>query len=374
MSILVHSRDIYLSTQQSGAAGTGDRSFGRFRMCLNSAPLVCNNGEMLKLSLTQFSCFRNFYYINEHNCRVDISWTDNGGVRRGGYLLLDQQDYGGIGDIAANFTQKLINFFKAGGSNTNTFTTWTAITTLTAPTTQPAVGFNIGDTGDRIFQTTLNGFPTSVNNLIIQTRQYTGDDVVANDKVYTSFGDSYVILGSKRIGSPSETANSFDVTAGDVPNRTIKGFYPMQRTSMEFMYLRCVGLGSDNLQSQNLLEPSSAPDSHMIHSQVISKIPVSNETCSWQSQSSNCPYFVNSKNQMISEIVFELVDHHGRPIPQVAASIESDGNLFSNLTMKVDTFAIGGNEHTLNTPVKNDSDGLNRINYIQGIIGWLILS
>ena len=362
MSILVHSRDIYLSTQQSGAAGTGDRSFGRFRMCLNSAPLVCNNGEMLKLSLTQFSCFRNFYYINEHNCRVDISWTDNGGVRRGGYLLLDQQDYGGIGDIAANFTQKLINFFKAGGSNTNTFTTWTAITTLTAPTTQPAVGFNIGDTGDRIFQTTLNGFPTSVNNLIIQTRQYTGDDVVANDKVYTSFGDSYVILGSKRIGSPSETANSFDVTAGNVANRTIKGFYPMQRTSMEFMYLRCVGLGSDNLQSQNLLEPSSAPDSHMIHSQVISKIPVSNETCSWQSQSSNCPYFVNSKNQMISEIVFELVDHHGRPIPQVAASIESDGNLFSNLTMKVDTFAIGGNEHTLNTPVKNDSDGLNRIN------------
>ena len=107
----------------------------------------------------------------------------------------------------------------------------------------------------------------------------------------------------------------------------------------------------------------------MVGSQIMAKIPVSNEVCAWQSYSSHCPYFVNSTNRNISEVMFELVDHHGRIIPKSASTIETDGNLFSDLTLKVDTYAVGGNEHTLNTPVKNYNYETNQIKQIQGVIG-----
>ena len=365
MSILVHSRDIFLSTQQSGSPGTGDQTFSRFRMCLNSAPISCESGQQTKLSLTQFSCFRNFYYINQYNCRVDVEYKE-GGVQKTKAFLLDKKDYGNIGAIADEFATKLKDCF--GGT-----------TSINAGTTLPAVGFNIGETGDRVLSVSLSGLPAGIRDLVIQTRQHDGASVAAGDAdvtggtvdgiACTSFGDSYVILGGKRIAAPSATAQSFDYThADDAPTLTVKGFYPMQKTSMQYMYLRC-SEAADNLQSQNLGEDSDVQDSHMVGSQIMAKIPVNNEVCAWQSYSSHCPYFVNSSNRNISEVMFELVDHHGRPIPKSASTIETDGNLFSDLTLKVDTYAVGGNEHTLNTPVKNYNYETNQIKQIQGVIG-----
>ena len=363
MSILVHSRDIFLSTQQSGSPGTGDQTFSRFRMCLNSAPISCESGQQNKLSLTQFSCFRNFYYINQYNCRVDVTYTE-GGVPQTKAFLLDKKDYGSIGDIAAEFANKLKDCF--GG------------TTSVNAVTKPAVGFNIGATGDRMLSVSFSNLPANIRGVVIQTRQHDGPDVTGSDTdvtgtadgiACTSFGDSYVILGGKRIAAESITAQSFDIghTADDT-DLTLKGFYPMQKTSMQYMYLRC-SEAADNLQSQNLGEDSEVQDSHMVGSQIMAKIPVSNEVCAWQSYSSHCPYFVNSSNRNISEVMFELVDHHGRPIPKSDSTIETDGNLFSDLTLKVDTYAVGGNEHTLNTPVKNYNYETNTIGQIQGVIG-----
>ena len=362
MSILVHSRDIFLSTQQSGSPGAGDQTFSRFRMCLNSAPISCENGQQNKLSLTQFSCFRNFYYINQYNCRVDVKYK-LGGVQQTKAFLLDKQDYGNIGDIAAEFATKLKDCFGAGTVDAGT---------------KPSTAFNIGETGNRVLSVSLSALPAGITELVIQTRQFEGASLTGNDAnvtgtadgiACTSFGDSYVILGSKRIAAPSATAQSFDLDHADnATTLTIKGFYPMQKTSMQYMYLRC-SEAADNLQSQNLGEDSDVQDSHMVGSQIMAKIPVSNEVCAWQSFSSHCPYFVNSSNRNISEVMFSLVDHHGRPIPKSNVSIETEGNLFSDLTLKVDTYAVGGNEHTLNTPVKNYNYETNQIKQIQGVIG-----
>ena len=77
MSVLVASKDIYLSTQQSGAPGTTDQVFSRFRMCLNTNPLVCDNTEQTRLSVTQFNSPRQFYDIHQYNNRFDIFFNAN---------------------------------------------------------------------------------------------------------------------------------------------------------------------------------------------------------------------------------------------------------------------------------------------------------
>jgi hypothetical protein len=105
----------------------------------------------------------------------------------------------------------------------------------------------------------------------------------------------------------------------------------------------------------------------MVASHILAKIPVDDVVCALQYETS--PYFLNSNNRHISELRFHLIDHHGREIPLMNPDIELDGNLFSSATFKVETFAIGGNEHTLSTPVRTFNYEGNTIKQIHGIVG-----
>ena len=348
MSVLTHSRDIFMSTNQSGQVGAGESQFSRFRMCLNTSPLTCNAGEMTKLSVTQFSCFRNFYYINNLNNLVNVSWTHNQ-TDYDTFFQLTPGDYDTIDDIAAEFSEKLRQRINASCGSTLAETNILPDTNNQSPKL-------------RKYGVLLNQNAHGITNLVIQTRQYDANTLFNGS---TQFGDSYCILGSKRIGAANATANSFaiQILANGI---IIEGYYPMQTTSMAFMYMRCSEV-ADNLESQNLSTNGAVQDSHMVASHILAKIPVDDVVCALQYESS--PYFLNSNNRHISELRFHLVDHHGREIPLVDPDIELDGNLFSNATFKVETFAIGGNEHTLNAPVKTYNYETNTIKQIHGIVG-----
>ena len=350
MSVLTHSRDIFMSTNQSGQVGAGESQFSRFRMGLNTSPLTCGAGEMTKLSLTQFSCFRNFYYINQYNNLVNISYT-HGNNNYFAPVLLTPGDYDTIEDIAAEFTTQLVARFRA------------QVNVNFSPnnTQKPAAD----DEPPRLrkYGVTLTAAGHGITNLKIQTRQYGANTLFGGS---TQFGDSYCILGSKRIGAEDVTANSFAITYPSVNTISIAGFYPMQTTSMAFMYMRCSEV-ADNIESQNLSTNGSVQDSHMVASHILAKIPVDDVVCALQYETS--PYFLNSNNRHISELRFHLIDHHGREIPLMDPDIELDGNLFSSATFKVETFAIGGNEHTLSTPVRTFNYEGNTIKQIHGVVG-----
>ena len=356
MSVLTHSRDIFMSTNQSGQVGAGESQFSRFRMGLNTSPLTCGAGEMTKLSLTQFSCFRNFYYINQLNNLVAVSYTHNL-INYDEFIQLTPGDYDDIQSIAVEFTAQLKALFTARGLN---FIADPAFS-QPAPNQPGAVRL-------RKYGVKFNLIGHGISNLRIQTRQYNVNaagqgvpDVLGSPQ----FGDSYCILGSKRIGAEDAAATSFAITP-TANAITIAGFYPMQTTSMAFMYMRCSEV-ADNIESQNLSTDGSVQDSHMVASHIFAKIPVDDVVCALQYETS--PYFLNSNNRHISELRFHLIDHHGREIPLMDPNIEVDGNLFSSATFKVETFAIGGNEHTLSTPVRTFNYEGNTIKQIHGIVG-----
>ena len=350
MSVLTHSRDIFMSTNQSGRVGAGESQFSRFRMGLNTSPLTCGAGEMTKLSLTQFSCFRNFYYINQYNNLVVLSYIKSG-TQYDEFIQLTPGDYDTIEDIAKELTDRLVEHFAAAPISVNFSPNNTQ---KPAANDSPSL---------RKYGVTLSAAGHGITALGIQTRQYGANTLFGGS---TQFGDSYCILGSKRIGAADATANSFAITYPSVDTISIAGFYPMQTTSMAFMYMRCSEV-ADNIESQNLSTDGSVQDSHMVASHILAKIPVDDVVCALQYETS--PYFLNSNNRHISELRFHLIDHHGREIPLMDPNIELDGNLFSNATFKVETFAIGGNEHTLNTPVRTFNYEGNTIKQIHGIVG-----
>ena len=354
MSVLVHSHDLYLSTQQSGSVGSAQSTFDHFKVCLNSSPLRCKTGELLRLSLTQFSCYRNFYHINKFNNRVEFLWSQSNVGTQSHTIYLDEGDYETIEDIAQNFGEKVKATLSANATNlTNiTFTNNTNVSTT-----------------DKVKKRVLDlSF-----NYTYQSNQYLSSVSFACPQYYssdeTTFNDSYCILGGKRREQDELLDDSFDTTHTNnnaTGTITIRGFFPMQLSSTQYLYLTC-DEHSDNLESQNLSAAKSLQDTHVIRSSIIAKIPIQDEICGYQAMSPS-PYYINTNNQHISDLVFKIVDHHGRSIPKIS-NIETQGNLFSDMTLKIETFAVGGGEHTLNAPHQNFFYEPNGVGQIQNIIG-----
>ena len=178
MSVLVHSHDLYLSTQQSGTVGPAQSTFDNFKVCLNSQPLRCKTGEVLRLSLTQFSCYRNFYHINKFNNLILVEYRYNG-VGASQILKLDEGDYDTIEDIADNLGVQLTTMFASIVTAVNNTNRGTSKTQRTL---------------DLELNTASNN---NISYLLIRCPQYYD----ANDE--TTFNDSYCILGGKRIADYS---------------------------------------------------------------------------------------------------------------------------------------------------------------------------
>ena len=344
MSVLVSSQDIYLSTQQSGSpASVGqDDGFNRFRMCLNTSPLLTGDKQFGKLGLTQFSAYRNFFYVNKFNNSVKLTYT-KGGVDADINVLLTKQDYANIGAIATELVTQLIAAFAAGDGAGTQFTFQAKAGTQT-----PAAGYTKGQTGTGIFSVTLEsptGTSHGITNMKLQTQQF------YDPSDETRFGDSYALLGGIRIDDSTSTESSFTIdTTTTADEIVITGHFPMQRSTTQYLYLSC-SENTSNLESQNLSTSRPVKDTHIVASSILAKIPINNEVIGFQLDTST-PYYVDLDNRHISEILFELKDHHGRSIDQIA-DITSKGNLFSDMTLNWSVYEKGGSPHELNAPVTN---------------------
>lgn len=336
MSVITESQDIYVSTQPSVTSGSGTNNFDNFKVCFSAEPLYCASDEYFRLSLTQFNAYRNFYLVNRTNNFVYLSYDDGGTPRQNIPVEITPQDYGGIGGttgVSTAFGNALITaIHRASG------TTGFTLTDNTTPT-------STGSTGDRKLNITLNKTAHGLTNMKITCPHFygavnsindSGGDVVNIDP--RNFNDSYALLGGKFTTTNSngltiaQMFQSFNITI-TTDAIQVQGFYPMQRTTMPFLYVRVENAGS-NQESINLSNDRGRQGTHMIQSNIVGKIPVGDSFVSAQYEYLS-PFFVNLLNNSISELKIRLTDHHDRPIEEVATDQDSLGNLFCDFTLKL---------------------------------------
>ena len=332
---LVKSQDIFISSQQSGDTGaSAKQEFNSFKVCFNQHPLTCSANQFVRLSLTQFWSYRNWYYVNKTNNLFVV--RDSAGNVEGDFSL-SPKDYGNIGDISTEFGTQLAAAFTAMKSTGNfPAVNFSFTSTSTAPTTT-------GGTGDRLMRVRITGDATVGNfvNAVIQTPQYYS--ATEND-----FNDSYALLGGKRVSDGTDkTTKSFTITNPSGNHLDIVGFFPIQRTTTPFLYLRCSHNGS-NLETQNNENYQSTQDEHIINSTIIAKLPVSDTAVSLQFDALS-PYFVDLESRFISELDFRITDGHGRPIPLINQDVDIEGNLFVNMTIKANTYETPPSPYELQT-------------------------
>ena len=347
MSVLISSQDIYVSTQQSGSASAqgSDDGFNRFRIAMNSNPLTTGNNQYGRLSVTQFSAYRNFYYVNEWNNKVWLRYTQADGQTIAKIIELTKGDYATIGEIAAEFSTQIIANLAS-----------VAAFTVKSGTQRPIANFTKGDSGTGIFGVTLetSGAAHGITNIQLQCRQYLQDPnltVFQREQGPYGFNDSYALLGGKRIGVQNETANSFTVVNGATDEIVITGFFPMQRTTTQYLYMSC-SENTSNMESQNISAAQPLSDTHIVSSSIIAKIPINDTLIGFQ-QDQSTPFFVELDNRHISEILFEIKDHHGRTVDMIRPDITTEGNMFSDMVFNWEVYSRGGNPHELQAPIKN---------------------
>ena len=355
MSVLLSSKNIYLSTQPSGALGPDDQ-INRFRACLNNVPLQTGINQYGKISLVDFHMYRNFYNVNETNniffIRIEGLFPGAPSDRTctitpGDYRLGNE-----LSTAVANAVLDQITRLDAGAS---------IIAASTLPTTNGRDNQN-GD-GKLGFTIRVSG-GSGITAVKFQCRNYNSGN---NTGALGDYNDSYALLGATRITEANADFTQTSLTSTIAPDPgtdlVVSGFYQMQSNTIPFVYLRCTEV-IENLESESYrLGDGTVAGTHITGSSTLAKIKVGSEEVEFLGDNST-PYFIMTDNRNISQLFFQVVDQHGRHLPAIDTDQATLGNLHLEMTLNFSVYSRGvGQEQNFNI----ENNALNNAMLTQGI-------
>lgn len=314
----VNNSYLFYIDSDNSLTGKGDD----FQVQVSNMGIHARDGEEIRLHLDSFNMYKNFYNVNGNNNRVYLDLGDGTNTSLT-YVDIPKKNYKTIGDIASALAGVIgteVLSVITGGSFTSTATTVTN-------TSLPSTSATIDDTSDRIIDITLT---------FDQVHTLTTGSV----QCYESVGDSSTLLGARRISSPTTPAigagDSFVVTFPSTTTMRIKGYYPAQRSTEEYVYLR-TDLPNYNIETEQLSSSviKNKRDQHALPSDILARIPIDHEFVHYESQTGR-EFFLNIPNKQVNTMKFYLRDSHDRPLPAIDSQQGTVGNLHFSMVLRVD--------------------------------------
>jgi hypothetical protein len=359
---VVNSFNLFIDGDRSSVIGDTSSRGDDVKINLEGSSIIANDGEMIKMTLTNFEMFNNLYHVDENNSRFTTRCSQNTTTPTPIARDLTRQNYSNIGDIAINFaniignainditttTHKVLlldiknvvepgflpydtltqlNHTAVGASEGVAATDYTVGTTKIKPTS-----LELGNTGNRLLDITfqiIDGSSTSAtfgkpHAHLIQR---------LNIQCLSSQGDAYCILGGLRQDDTADnTFNSFKVdlsapypftasangnfvdTTNDNTRIRVRSYFPMQRMTDPYVYLRCKSQQSGGLEMTVLADSLLANNSSDItSSDILAKLKRDVEFISYDNSAGN-EYFVNLQQKKLSSLQLYLTDSKNRPL------------------------------------------------------------
>jgi hypothetical protein len=293
---------LYIDTQRSKNT---DSNGYNIQIPTNQSGLSCRDGEFIRLTLVNFSMFRNYPTINSNNNRVVNRTTSAafGGAQQTTTTSIPQKNYAKLYDIA-------LELGKAMAADL-------AVSTAVALT--PDV-VNISEGGVILASvkpettTSMEGTSNNVMEFIIEFNA--AHTITANvAQCYVSQGDSFALLGGNRVRDDANLVmQSFTMDFSVANQVKITGLYPMQLYTNDYVYLRC------DCQNTNMETPSfnaqntDAPPGRVVSSRILARIPSYNEFNYYVSNAIR-EYFLNIQQRSVPYITLYLTDANGNDLP-----------------------------------------------------------
>ena len=347
---IVNSFNLFIDTEKSVILGDGNSRGDDVNIHFEGSTIIANDGEMIRMTLTNFEMFNNLYHIDANNSLFQTRCsTTTTPIPTAVQRDLTRKNYNSLGEITMDFANIIGNVIDSVTSGTHEvlitkmsnvvegFKPYNVKNGLNydfpvsgAPSTyaptSPATyikptPLSLGATGDRVFDVTYQILGTSSNThvhgiltLLIQTL---GSD-----------GDCYCVLGSLRDDTDTASFNSFNVDLNPDGTNTqirVRGYFPMQRMTDPYVYLRCGSSQNGSLEMAVLSDSAitaSSNNSDITSSDIFAKLKRDVEFISYDNGMGD-EYFINLQQRKLSSIRFSLTDSKNRKLGRKRAESSS---------------------------------------------------
>jgi hypothetical protein len=339
---VTNSFNLFIDTEKSAVLGDGNSKGDDVSIHFEGSTIVANDGETIRLTLTNFEMFNNLYHIDVNNSRFQTKISTDAATVAPPTAVerdLTRKNYATLGEIAIDFANIIGNVINA--------TTTAAHKVLLIDiknTVQP--GFVAYDTADGQNYSFAAGAYTAVagsyvkptplsmgatgNRLLDMTFQTIGAGGSPHAHLIGQFyiqflgtqGDCYSILGGRRQDYSDICFNSLDVDlAPDGVNSKIRirGYFPMQRMTDPYVYLRCNSTQNGGLEMAILSDSGITPTSNnsdITSSNIFAKLKRDVEFISYDNGIGD-EFFMNLQQRKLSALRLTLTDSKNRPIGRI---------------------------------------------------------
>ena len=338
---IVNSFNLFVDSEKANLIGDKSSEGDDIVLHLEQNSIEAGDGEIIKMSLSNFNMAKNFYDVDINNGRFSIETTQSGtgAGAKSGVIDLTFQNYVNIFDIAENLITQLKKYL---GDNCTPGTIDSFVKTTNN------TDANYSTTGKRLLDITLT------------SKNAAGGDINHNISEFhiqflKSQGEAYLLFGGDRLDSVNATFDSLRIDVAATTIR-IRSKYPMQRITDPYIYLRC-GAVNSNLESSILSNDDGKYNKDVINSNILAKIPKDVEFCNYEIKENE--FFIKLQQRHLSSLRLFLTDSKGRRIGRKSRTNEQTaagtglnqstlGNLFFNATLRFDIIKTQ-NKHYLET-------------------------
>jgi len=401
---IVSSLNLFIDTERATVQGDTQSRGDDIHIQFEGNSIEANDGEVIRMTLKEFSMPNTMYMIDFNNSRGIVKATS---VFRPAaipvsapvlgmsatYDLIDRGNYADIHTIATTFADKMrliLNLLvnpanvvgppaKAGRSFTYTIIgpvvdieyvpgSATGGTANYVPPATGTVGYpafspaavrpKFGETDTRILKIQFNCKEISTGTVAAPTGAAAAHEI-SNLIIQLSAakGDLYTILGGERMDSSPDTDNTFNslnidfATAVDVVS--IQGYFPMTRFTEPSIYIR-TNLGHNALEMSvlqaNTIIGGNALVSDVVSSDIIGKInrwsnAGPSELITYNAQSDE--FFVNVQQRKITNLRLFLTDSKGRKLGRFTPDNDNSGTAAGRETTPAAITVTDGGEPSM---------------------------
>jgi hypothetical protein len=291
---IVNSFNLFIDTEKASIVGDKQSEGDDTHVHFAGQTIEAKDGEFIKLSLLNFTMFNNTYMININNSRFNVRGASSTHDPFLNVLNIDRKNYGNLKDIATSFATNLAAYLV----------TKSVATSFDLTTVKP-VSTSMSVTDDRLLDITLtakNSSNTTIAHLISDL----------HIQCLESEGDSYTILGGIRQDDSSVTG--FDSLKISLATNTVRvqGYFPMQRLSDPYVYLRCNN-AQNGLAMSVLNNDVGRHNADIINSDIMAKLIKDVEYITYDSSTGE-EFFLNLQQRKLANLRFTLTDSKGRKL------------------------------------------------------------
>ena len=367
---VVNTFNLFIDTEKASIVGDANSRGDDVNIQFEGSTIVANDGELIRLTLTNFNMYNNFYHVDRFNSEFRVSFNGAAFTEP----RLPHKNYGSLADLAFEFSLLYANALATATSKTVFVVDMKNVvrddgTSTVFPTGYQASGAGaakflpvaldkvpFGSTGNRLLDITFE--TRSGSPLVASAHSLTAANVLfRGDK-----GDCYSLLGGERLDDPynltqlTNSTSSLNMDFATSPNQIrVRGYFPMQRSTEPYVYIRADVAQTGGLETAGLSTDkitSTTNNSDITASTILAKVARDNEFINYVSPT-DTEYFINLQQRKLSKIRLYLTDSKNRPIGQksgggTSAGLQSNaidmisekqdtlGNLNFSATMRID--------------------------------------